>query len=113
MIITTVSGNDYSAILLSNVVLKNDKLAAYAGCNVTTTSVFVRSNTLKDGFYLLPSGSIVKEPPYGYASCVSFSDVEAWKCLNQDGRIYALECGRDKDGDEFYSGRTPLVSSFA
>lgn len=110
MIITTVSGNDYNAILLSNSILNNEKIAAYAGCKVNVHSVFVRSSMLKDGSYFLPDGRIVEEPPYGYASCVSFSDIEAWKCLNQDGRIYARECGVDKDGDEFFSGRTPLAS---
>ena len=113
MIITTVSGATYSAILLSNQVLDSEKLAAYAGCKVQVTSVFVRSNSLKEGFYFLPDGRIVKEPEYGYASCISYSDVEAWKSLNQDGRVYVLECGRDKDGDEFYSGRTPLAASLA
>ena len=113
MIITTITSADYSAILLSNVVLNNDKLAAYAGCNVTTTSVFVRSSMLKDGFYFLPDGSMVEKPKYGYSSCVSFQDVQAWKNLNENGRIYALECGIDRDGDEFYSGRTPLASSLS
>ena len=110
MIITTVSGVNYNAIFLSNQALNTEKLAAYAGCKVKVTSVFVRSSALKDGYYFLPDGRITKEPAYGYASCVSFSDVEAWKEVNNDGRIYALECGKDKDGDEFFSGRTPLAS---
>ena len=59
------------------------------------------------------NGRMVKEPAYGYSSCVSFQDVQEWKSLNQDGRIYARECGKDKDGDEFFSGRTPLVSSLS
>ncbi len=113
MIITSVSGTNYSAIFLSNKKLSVEKLAAYAGCKVRVTSVFVRSSTLKDGFYFLPDGSITKEPTYGYCACISFQDVQKWKSLNKDGRIYCLECGIDKDGDEFYSGRTPLVSSLS
>ena len=107
MIITSVIGINYNAIFLSNSVLNKEKLAVYAGCKVKIESVFVRSSTLKDGFYFLPDGRIVKDYPYGYAACVSFDDVQAWKTVNQDGCIYGLECGIDKDGDEFYSGRTP------
>lgn len=113
MIITSVIGINYNAIFLSNSVLNKEKLAVYAGCKVSVTSVFVRSSTLKDGFYFLPDGRSVKEPAYGYTACISFSDVQAWKTVNQDGCIYGLECGIDKDGDEFYSGRTPLASSLS
>ena len=107
MIITSVIGINYNAIFLSNKKLSVEKVAAYAGCKVKIESVFVCSNTLKDGYYFLPDGRIVKDYPYGYASCVSFKDVRGWKTVNQDGCIYGLECGIDKDGDEFYSGRTP------
>lgn len=113
MIITTVSGNGYSAILLSNSILNNEKLAAYAGCKVNVHSIFVRSSMLKDGYYFLPDGRIVKEPSYGYTSCISYSDVQNWKEVNKVGRVYCLECGTDKDGDEFYSGRTPKESSLS
>lgn len=113
MIITSVIGMNYNAIFLSNSVLDVEKVAAYAGCKVKIESVFVCSNTLKDGFYFLPDGRIVKVPAYGYASCVSFRDVQKWKKINKDGRVFGLECGIDKDGDEFYSGRTPLTSELS
>ena len=107
MIITSVIGTNYSAIFLSNKKLSREKLATYAGCKVNVQVIFVRSNSLKEGFYFLPDGSITKEPTYGYCACISFQDVQEWKSLNKDGRIYVRECGIDKDGDEFYSGRTP------
>ena len=107
MIITSVIGTNYSAIFLSNKKLSREKITVYAGCKVNVQVIFVRSNSLKEGFYFLPDGSITKEPTYGYCACISFQDVQKWKSLNKDGRIYGLECGIDKDGDEFYSGRTP------
>ncbi len=107
MIITSVIGTNYSAIFLSNKKLTKEKITVYAGCKVNVQVIFVRSNSLKEGFYFLPDGSITKEPTYGYCACISFQDVQEWKSLNKDGRIYVRECGIDKDGDEFYSGRTP------
>lgn len=107
MIITSVIGANYNAIFLSNKKLTKEKLAVYVGCKVNVQVIFVRSNSLKEGFYFLPDGSITKEPTYGYCACISFQDVQKWKSLNKDGRIYGLECGIDGDGDEFYSGRTP------
>ena len=111
MIITTILGDNYSAIFLSNDTLSEEKLAAYAGCKVQVVSTFVRSRSIQEGFYFLPDGSIVQVPPYGYCSAVPFSDVQAWKELNNDGRVYGRECGTDKCGDDFYSCSTPLASS--
>ncbi len=92
MIITSVIGINYNAIFLSNKKLSVEKVAAYAGCKVKIESVFVCSNTLKDGYYFLPDGRIVKDYPYGYASCVSFSASETGESvINFNCSIVAQE----------------------